>query len=287
VGWKAVIQSVTDLGGGMYDYTPYGETSRTKLTASDRYPADFLPKVFDFPENVEVNLGYRVVYRLSWWYPTAGVLDGQAAHFPKWYRRTQGSAFDLAADWCASDDTVGSDGLLPYGYGTHDGAYGLHWILDHVGPNPEYPAVTCAYDDSYQLDAIKVRRPIVFARDRGPGVDSQPVGWKAVVQIADAPPPGIAAPAGVEPAWSFYRESPVQKDGASDRYWADFLARTIDVPASLANKQLRVVYRMFWYAPDGHTIRGRANDRPYWYRITWAGASSWASESCRSELPTG
>jgi hypothetical protein len=57
------------------------------------------------------------------------------------------------------------------------GAYGAFGLVDTV----DYPGARCIYTEpslgSQLLTRIKVRPPIVYARDRGPGTDTQVVGW--------------------------------------------------------------------------------------------------------------
>ena len=150
-------------------------------------PADFSPKTFSFVGDPTDYEGYRVVYRMLW-FEGAGPATGRSAHFPyRYLREPQGSTGLVGEEGCESELAVMASaartpraepaGFIDDVWGTHTGQRGKHWLLDNVGPHPELPAVTCVYQGS-ELVAIRVRRPIVFARDTGPGVQAQTIGWR-------------------------------------------------------------------------------------------------------------
>ena len=254
VGWRAVVQYSDDLSVWSF----YRQSPLVKMRASDKYPADFLPTTIDLPGSVADHGAYRVQYRFFWYYPNKGTLDGRARHVPYWITLRYGSITDLSDGYCyplvKALTTAGM--TTGPGYGPHEPKFGAHWILDSI--DAEYPAVTCTYEGEQDLVRMTIRRPIVFARDRSRGVDRQRVGWRAVIQWTDNILPVT---------WHTYRRTSMSRDQASDRQWADFLPKAVAFPASVTDHAYyRVVYELFWYAPGGTTVTGRALHLPgrYW-----------------------
>jgi hypothetical protein len=140
----------------------------------------------------------------------------------------------------------------------HSGAYGVHFLADSA----EFPGVRCFYNNSNVIRAIRVRDPLVFARNKVTGrLDSQWVSWYFRVQ---AQTPGASG-------WTTVATSAVQKRIATDRQVADFSQITKRF-AGTAAKQYRVVVVMRWYNPRGRTVVGRATHRADWY--SWVGVPS-------------
>ena len=97
---------------------------------------------------------------------------------------------------------------------------------------------------------MRVRPPVVFARDLTGGVDHQKTGWHFTVQrntFTDA-------------VWSPIVVSSTQKASASDGAAAQFSAMTVKVPLPTQPARYRVQVKMFWYrngATEGtatHTV---------------------------------
>ena len=139
---------------------------------------------------------------------------------------------------------------------SHEGRYGVHSLAD----SEEYPGARCAYDDATVIESIRVRDPLVFARDTNPDrVDSRWVSWKYRVQAESAK------------SWFNVATSELQKRMATDAQIANFspMRTTFDGSAST---QYRVVVIIRWYGADGDTVVGRAVHRVDWY--AWQGVPS-------------
>jgi len=271
VGWRAVIQRANGPGG---PWQTYGQTSVTKAPATGQFPADLLPKTFDFPANVEQYDLYRVLYKLFWYGSNGTTIVDQAWHRPLWYG-TQGAGFGQQ-EQCYSTFAPALAGGEPYGEGVHSGKPGLHWILDSFGPYPEYPAVSCEYDESSKLARIAIRRPIVFARDTGPGVNRGDVAWKALLQTT-------LQNSGNE-SWVTVDETSSTRRSASDVAMADFLPKRFDFDVGIGIVAYRIVYRITWYKGTTSTVTGRADHFPLWYELDYdGGLFGWHQGLCYSD----
>jgi hypothetical protein len=152
----------------------------------------------------------------------------------------------LAAPVATSADTAVND----------EGRVGVHYLAD----SEEFPGVRCRYDDETVIESVRVRDPLVFARDRNPDrVDSQLVSWKYRVQ------------AETTEGWATVATSGLQKRIATDAQVADFSPMRTSFAGS-ASTQYRVVVTMRWYSLDGDTVVGRAVHRADWY--AWQGVPS-------------
>jgi len=150
------------------------------------------------------------------------------------------------------------------------------WILDHIGPYQEFPAVSCEYDAQSKLDRVVVRRPMVLARDQGPGTDRQDVAWRAELQSS-------ALNSGSE-AWEKVSETSLSRERATDGRWAEFLPKVIDVDPDTDQLLFRVVYRLIWYRGTTNQVAGRATHWPLWYRVAFSsGLSTWKTTSCYAD----
>ena len=116
---------------------------------------------------------------------------------------------------------VSAKAALPYGYGTHSGHYGRHWVLDMYDQSTEYPAVTCRYDSALKLRSLSIRPPVVFAYDRTSHLDRQDVAWRAVVEYSTTP--------GVGP-WIEAGRTPLRTASTTDERAAAFGAETFTFP---------------------------------------------------------
>ena len=139
---------------------------------------------------------------------------------------------------------------------SHEGRYGVHYLAD----SEEYPGVRCRYDDETVIDSVRVRDPLVFARDSNPDrVDSRWVSWKYRVQAQSAK------------SWFNVATSETQKRIATDAQIANFSPMRTNFAGS-ASTQYRVVVIIRWYGTDGTTVVGRAVHRADWY--AWEGVPS-------------
>ena len=139
---------------------------------------------------------------------------------------------------------------------SHEGRLGVHYLAD----TEEYPGVRCAYDDATVIESVRVRDPLVFARDRNPDrVDSRWVSWKYRVQAQTVK------------GWATVATSALQKRTATDAQIADFSPMRTHFDGS-ASTSYRVVVIISWYGADGTTVVGRAVHRADWY--AWVGVPS-------------
>jgi hypothetical protein len=161
----------------------------------------------------------------------------------------------LAAPVATSADTAIND----------EGRRGVHYLAD----SEEFPGVRCRYDDETVIQSVRVRDPLVFARDRNADrVDSQWVSWKYRVQ------------AETTKGWATVATSDLQKRIATDAQVADFRPMRTSFAGS-ASTQYRVVVIVRWYSVDGDTVVGRAVHRADWY--SWLGVPSFEG-SCPGGL---
>jgi hypothetical protein len=165
------------------------------------------------------------------------------------------------------------------GAGPHGGDYGYHWLLD----SQEYPAVTCVYDSQGHIDRVKIRRPIVFGDDRRPSqVDSQWVGWRAIVQYSDSDMP-------TSEDWSTQTQTSIVKDYTSDKHPAEFLPRTVNLSSgAYQHTNWRVRYRLLWYYPSKSDQDGYAVHDPNWIYQDEYGSSSdqaYSRSYCPGDVP--
>jgi hypothetical protein len=116
--------------------------------------------------------------------------------------------------------------------------YGRHALID----NEEYPGANCLGESS-ALTRIRVRRPIMFARNRTPGVDNQVVGWRW--QLRDS-------------TFALVDQGPIQKATASDQRAAAFKPAVVDV-ADRPEGQWFIAVKMLWYrAGTSSSLEGSA-----------------------------
>ena len=148
---------------------------------------------------------------------------------------------------------------------SHTGRVGVHYLADSA----EFPGARCRYDDETVIESIRVRDPLVFARDRNADrVDSQLVSWKYRIQAETVK------------GWATVADSPTQKRTASDAQVANFSPMRTSFAGS-ASTQYRVVVTVRWYGADGTTVVGRAVHRVAWY--AWLGVPSF-EDACPGGL---
>jgi len=141
------------------------------------------------------------------------------------------------------------------------GQYGVHFLID----SEEYPAVSCVYVGADQiLSEIRVRPPIVFAHDAGPGTDTQPVGWRYKIQWSDLAARGTV--------WHPFFISPIVTATATDHRNATFAPRSHTFGAHVQDHPLyRVLYELSWFDPSASTVTGFSRLGPVFYRIATPG----------------
>jgi hypothetical protein len=108
------------------------------------------------------------------------------------------------------------------------GLVGRHALFD----NEEYPGANCLTDGP-ELERIRVRRPIVFARSRTSRVDSQTVGWRWELR---------------DQTFALVDQGPIEKATASDQRAASFRPAVVDM-SGRPDGQWFISVRMQWYEP--------------------------------------
>jgi hypothetical protein len=149
----------------------------------------------------------------------------------------------------AAPVAAGSDGRPPNLTAT--GRFGVLALID----NPTWTPATCIYEPGTNPDLkrIRVRKPIVFARDRRAGrVDSQTVGWRFFLEHSD----DLAT-------WTRSYRSPIQTRTATDVTNADF--RGMAHSFTSVHPYYRVKVRAFWYRNGD--VEGTSTVYPTYYTI--------------------
>ena len=273
VAWRAVVEySTTPITG------PWTEAGRTPLqtrSTTDERAASFRAASFTIPATPALpsDAVVRVTYRMWWYSSSTGDINGRATDGVYWLGVRTPFGSDMTDGWCEAG-VLPTAVLEPYGYGTHEGHYGAHWILDAVGPHPEYPAVTCVYGApaGYDLLRLRIRGPIILAYDRTGGPDTRYVGWKARIQKWDGT------------SWLTIGSTSTSRKKATDTHWPTFQVKTFHYHDGSLVEQIRVVYTLYWYGSDGHTVTARASHYPKWYAWSNGGDST---DSCPNHLISG
>jgi hypothetical protein len=258
----------------------FGGMTRVTKTATVTHTADFGTRAYEFGPNVTDFDELRVVYRLYWYGPDGTLETGHAYHIPRWYQARATGEQPWGRDTrCRSSDpgpTLAGSDEGPYGTGVGTGTRGPSWILDHSGPDPEFPAVTCTYDDDGALIKLTARRPIMLAKP-GPGIAQQDVSWRIQVQIR---PTGSTGP------WTLHAQSSATRRLATEVRWPDFASRSVGIsPGVNNNRVLRVVYQLTWYQGTSGQVAGTIKRWPYWYKV--AGGNQYREEACPSYVGLG
>jgi hypothetical protein len=121
-----------------------------------------------------------------------------------------------------------------------DPPVGRHVLID----TREFPGANCRTVSVGDLQSIRVRRPVMYARNRLSGTDHQTVGWRW--ELRDASMTRIA-------------HSSFEKATATDKRPAAFSNRTIDMSGRPEGTYF-VSIRMRWYRPGSSTtIQGTAH----------------------------
>jgi len=115
---------------------------------------------------------------------------------------------------------------------------GRHVLIDEQ----EFPGADCR-TSSGDLQSIRVRRPVMYARNRTDGVDHQTVGWRW--QLRDG-------------SFALVDQGPIEQTDATDRRPAAFLNQNVDM-AGRPDGPWFISIRMFWYKPGSSSvIQGKA-----------------------------
>ena len=276
VGWKERIEGSDSPAG---PWTPVTSTGAfTKATATAPYPVDLAPKQLAMGSGpLDWDL-YRVTYLLRW-YRANGQVDGEAAHWAIWYT-VSGSFGTYKANYGCPFSSAPLSAGRPESNGEleHEGTRGPHWVLDAPGPGPEFPAVICHYDASDVLDRVEVRRPMMLARDRGPGIQAQDVRWRALIHQT-------ASNSGSE-FWMPLARSGWNRARATERSWAKLSPALVELGPEDSVYGVRVVYLLQWFRGTSSDVIGQARHAPIYYlRKAHDGSLSYQYDYCGWELP--
>lgn len=156
---------------------------------------------------------------------------------------------------------VGVQPAAAYTVVSHTGVLGPYSLTD-AGSPIGHQGATCFYKTStYKLTKIEARRPVVKARNRTSGRDSQWVSWQVIVQHQ--------TPSGT--TWATVFASTFTKALAYDNQAAPFANRTWTAPATPTGKY-RVLLVIRWYTPgSSSTIQGQVKLRDSFYESKWNG----------------
>jgi hypothetical protein len=136
----------------------------------------------------------------------------------------------LLTAWVVAPAAPAAAGTIPGP--VDDSLVGRHSLID----TSEYPGAECR-EQGLVLERIKVRRPVMFARDRTGRVDTQVVGWRWQLRTS---------------AFTLVDQGPIEKTTGSDRRAAPFKPATIDMTGR-DDIQYFVSIRMLWYTPGSST----------------------------------
>lgn len=248
VGWQILLVPVDFTAGVPAVHT----SSLVTTTATDRDPAHFTDRIVDKPFSFwNDHEGYGVMIRSRWFRP-AGTQKGRTVDMVQRTRLVI-PGDDVVGNYCPAIASVPlTSGLIPV---SHTGTYAPHFLLD----SQEIPAVTCKRDGGGSLSVIKARRPILFANDRGAGVQSQKVRWRIVV----TPVPFVA---GGSAATDVYA-GPWHTATATESRFADFQPVSVAKPQSFwdDHQAYLVRYEFLWLHP-GTTLEGRVLHNATYYQ---------------------
>jgi len=138
----------------------------------------------------------------------------------------------------------------------HTGKVGTHSLLDTA----DKPGATCTYKDKnvhdvpFSLVSVRVRPPIVFARNVSSGVDQQKTGWRFSIERR------VFSSA----IWSPVFASGTQRASATDSSAASFTSMTGKPPLPTEAADYRVKVTTLWFRNG--TTEGSAADFVGFYR---------------------
>jgi hypothetical protein len=138
----------------------------------------------------------------------------------------------------------------------HRGTVGRHQLRDTA----RAPGVECFYESTNpnsptqaDLEGLRVRPPVVFAVNTGPGTDRQDVGWQFIVLRSRN-----------EGRWTEVLRTSIHFKPATDARSADFSTRGTSFLGDSASRY-RVVVKTYWLGRSG-TVTGNARNRVDFYK---------------------
>lgn len=176
--------------------------------------------------------------------------------------RTLTRGWSLGAAIVLSFALLAPGGALADAPVSHSGVRGVHGLLD----TREQPSVRCAYDPDSSALRLRVLAPVVYAVDRGSGVQRQRVGWRFRIQYSS----GLG--------FSTWKTSSTVTATATDRRPAGFDRRSKSF-SEAPPVAYRVLVDMYWYDAAGK-VTGRATHAPTWYRSVADGKGDVGKDSC-------
>jgi hypothetical protein len=237
------------------EYVPQTPVDRGARTPTDRHPAHYPAAVIQIPHDPAA--AYRV--RMRFIYDPSGI-PKLVQHYPNFYRVTH----PTQADYTRLSDCPGQYeglGVSVKGFtfsGHHsDGGYGVHSLVEESGD--DIGGARCVYDSI--LRRIRVRFPVMYARDRTSGVDKQVVGYRIVIQSSDVSADG---------PWTTLAgsASPISTVRTSDQHIAHLPSKSYTFAPGVAENRVfwRALVRMYWYKPGSSTVvEGRADHAPRYF----------------------
>jgi hypothetical protein len=131
----------------------------------------------------------------------------------------------------------------------HTGETGRHRLADVFdSPGAVCDIVLPAFD-SLGETWLRVNPPVMFARDRTPGVDRQFVGWRAIISALDDETGD----------WHVVRRGSTARELASDELASYFQGEGWLTRFPLSRATYSVTVEMLWYDPfDAHRVEGMA-----------------------------
>lgn len=276
VWWRIKVEHAAAIEGPW----ELGTTSPwRKAAAKAPNPADLAPTTVGFGASVLDHPLHRIVYELRWNQGTGTTQVGSAQHTPVWYRIDSALGTGTTQNGCPNSLAPLVAGFtVDNGEDAHSGKRGPHWLLDNPGPNPELTAAICEYDALGQLDRIVIRRPMVLARDTGPGIQAQDVAWKVVVQAS-------VTNSGTEQWGSTVGQTTTTRRRATEQAWADFRPKVVDPSAIEGFEVVRVLSKLTWFKGTSNTVAGRASHHPMTYRLEYHnGNYGWHQDYCYMTL---
>ena len=157
----------------------------------------------------------------------------------------------------------------------HSGATGRHRLADIYDSPGAVCDIVLPGKDSLGETWIRVNPPIMFARDRTVEVDSQDIGWRAIVYAVDRDTGERRV----------VRQSAIMRDSARDNLASYFSGQgwLAEFPVSRATYEVEV--EMIWYAPDDpQRIDGRAvHGVEYFMMVLRHHGEAWSGRTAQSE----
>jgi hypothetical protein len=255
VGYKVILESSATPPTGTYeDWPDIAESNYTQATTTETHNVDWpSPKVLRLPAGSDLSRYYRMSVQFRWSTGHYATTIGLATHVVSYYAVIpHGGLYSLSCPGQASASaTAAGDDL------SHSGNYGVHMPFD----SGEFPGATCTYGtapDPNWIKTLKVSAPIVYAFDRTSGTDRQYLRWRFRIQYTDGDP--------ALGDWHGEYTSSWVKTRATDKYNAQWSARTWTRGSKPLRGRYRAVVEMRWNYPTKNRVDGRATALTGWYR---------------------